>query len=134
MTTKNRFVIAIIGILIFASLVFAAFYGFRKIPSIDEQLPPGSSAIEIRITHPDNRTIWPLNFAIPIQIALKGGEPVTSVDLYVNGSLYGTQHIEDESTNQQLLTLWEWQPGVPGNFILTARAMDASGNTGISNT
>ncbi len=131
-TTKKRLVIVIIGIAILVLLVFAAYYGFRQIPSMDEQLPPGSTPIQVRITHPDHNTVWPLNVAIPIQIALKGVEPVANVELFVNGTLYGTQQIEDNPTNQQYLTLWEWQPGLPGTFILVARAMDASGNTGIS--
>ncbi len=131
-TTKKRLMIALIGIAILAALVFAAYYGFRQIPSLAEQLPPGSTPIQVRITHPDHKTVWPLNVAIPIQIALKAGEPVTSVELFVNGTLYDTQPIKDKPTNQQLLTLWEWQPGLPGTFILVARALDASGNTGIS--
>lgn len=132
-TTKKQFLIAVIGIVIIVLLVSAAYYGFRQIPSIDEQLPPGSTPIQVRMTHPDNKTGWPLNFAIPIQIAAKGVEPITSVELFVNGALYDTQQIDAESANQQFLTLWEWQPGVSGKFILVARAMDASGNTGISN-
>ena len=132
-TTKKRLVTAIIGIAIFLLLVSAAYYGYRQIPSIAEQLPPGSTPIQISITHPKNNTGWPLNYAIPIQIAAIGVEPITSVELFVNGTLYGTQQIEDQSTNQQYLTLWEWQPGISGKFILVVRALDVSGSTGISN-
>ena len=72
-TTKKRLMIATIAIVVLAMLVSAAYYGFRRIPSIDEQLPPGSTPIQVRITHPANNTGWPLNFAIPIQIAIKSG-------------------------------------------------------------
>ncbi len=132
-TTKKRLVTVIIGIAILILLVSAAFYGYRQIPSIAEQLPPGSTPIQISITHPNNNTGWPLNYAIPIQIAAIGVEPIANVELFVNGTLYGTQQIEDQSTNQQYLTLWDWQPGVSGKFILVARALDVSGSTGISN-
>ena len=132
-TTKKRLVIASVGIVILAVLVSAVYYGIRQIPSIDEQLPPGSTPIQVRITHPDNKTGWPFNFAIPIQIAANGVEPITSVDLYINGTLYDTHEIDAEAANQGFLTLWDWQPGISGKFILVARAMDGSGRTGMSN-
>jgi len=131
-TTKKRLVIVIIGIAIFLTLVFAAYYGFRQIPSIDEQLPTGSTPIQVRITHPGNQTGWPLNYAIPIQIAAYGVEPISRVELFINDTLYDTQEISAESSNEHYLNLWDWQPGNSGKFILVVRAMDVSGRTGIS--
>lgn len=116
------------------SLFLLGRWGLGQIPSVEEQLPPGSNPIRIRLMHPENQTGWPLNHPIPIQIYLESKEPVTMVELYVNSILYDMYPLtEAQAGNTQYLMPWLWQPGTTGKFILVARAVDSSGGTGISN-
>jgi hypothetical protein len=117
-----------------AGLFLLGRWGLSQIPSVEEQLPPGSNPIRIRLMHPENQSGWPLNHPIPIQIYLESVEPVKTVELYVNSTLYGLYSLtEAQAGNTQHLMPWLWQPGTTGKFILVARAVDASGGTGISN-
>lgn len=133
---KRKFVwpvLILLLVLCITGLFLLIRFGIQRIPTMEEQIPPGSTSIQIRITHPNSKSGWPLNFAIPIQITAQGQQPVTSIELYVNGMLYDTQSIETDQQNQPYLTLWHWQPGTTGKFILVARALDVFGGTGISN-
>jgi hypothetical protein len=109
-------------------------WALSQIPSVEEQLPPGSNPISIRLMHPENQSGWPLNHPIPIQIYLESIDPVTTVELYVNSTLYDTYPLtEAQAGKTQYLMPWLWQPGTTGKFILVARAVNASGGTGVSN-
>ncbi|MBI9049192.1 MAG: LysM peptidoglycan-binding domain-containing protein [Anaerolineaceae bacterium] len=125
--------LVISGIAFCVGLSIVVKLGIERIPSMDEQIPPGSMPIEVRMSHPGNNTYWPLNYAIPIQISAWGAEPITAIELYVNGTLYETQPVENYSASQRYLTQKYWQPGTSGQFILVAMAVNASGGKGISN-
>ena len=116
-----------------AGLFLLGRWGLGQIPSVEEQLPPGSNQIRVQLLHPENQSGFPFNHPIPVQIFLESTRPVTAVALYVNSTLYDTYLLtEDQVGNTQHLTPWLWQPGTAGKFILVARAVDASGGIGIS--
>ncbi len=131
-TTKKRLVTALIGIAIFLLVVSAAYFGYRQIPSIDEQLPPGSTPIQISITHPGNNTGWPKNYPISVQTSAWGAEPITTIELYINGTLYDTQSVSENTPYDVINSQWKWQPGDIGSYLLTVRAVGAFGSYGIS--
>ncbi len=120
------------AILVFIAAI-AVIWGIENIPSINKQIPPGSSPIHVRITHPDNQTGWPLNATIPIQISAWGAEPITKVDLYINNTIYQSQVYLADQAQKEYESVMHWQPGEIGQYILVAKVMDATGGTGVSN-
>lgn len=76
------------------SLCLLAFFGIRQIPPISEQIPPASSSIHVLIKSPTTRTGWPLNHVVPVQAHARGPNPITELNLFINGFLYASSALE----------------------------------------
>jgi LysM repeat protein len=127
-------ILLVAGITIIGVAAVAVGIGIRNIPSISEQIPPGSTPIHVRITYPDNQTGWPMNSTIPIQISVWGAEQLTNVDLYINNIIYESKSFQTDENKKEYTGWVQWQPGDIGQYIMVAKALDAIGGTGISNT
>jgi hypothetical protein len=114
-------------------LVIVAIWGFRQVPTIDEQIPPGASPLHIRITHPDNQTGWPMNATIPIKLSAWGNEPIQSIDVYINNIIYESKSFQSEDGLKEYDGWIDFQPGEIGEYVLIAKVQDKNGRTGISN-
>ncbi len=126
-------ILLVAGAFIVVLSTLAVILGLKNIPSVSEQIPPGSAPIHVRITYPDNQTGWPLNATIPIQISAWGAQPITNVDLYINNTVYQSQVYPADQVQKEYDSVIHWQPGEIGQYILVAKVMDAAGGTGISN-
>ncbi len=123
--------IVLLGIII-VSVGVLLLIGIRNIPSISEQIPSNSTVFQVNILHPRNQSGWPMNYHIPVTVSAWGAEPVKKIELYINSQLYAVKEINYNQTYENVTAQWRWQPGEEGIYILTARALGASGAAGIS--
>ena len=122
-----------IALIILLGIYFLLHIGIQNIPTMDDQIPPGSTALQIQLIHPANQTGWPVNYPIPVQVSAWGDQPITAVELYINGKLYNSRTVQENKAYQPVTGDWRWQPGSQGTFVLTARAIGQNGTAGISN-
>ena len=132
MSHKRLFtILGIVGLLLVIIIAAGAFLYFRA-PKAANAIPPGGSVVHVGLYAPQGNPSWPLNSYIPLTISIDGSQPLASVDLFVNGTLYESRPILASATTNSRTELWNWQPGTSGDFILVAHAKDVLGATGIS--
>lgn len=132
---KRRTVIIIVLVVLFGlclAAIGAGVFLLLRIPPVADQIPEGSSPVHVQLDVPASPDGYPLNSFIPVGIRAQGGGTITMLELYINGQLYEKISAPEGWTQPELTHLWNWQPGVPGKFILVARAANADGGMGAS--
>ncbi len=129
---KIRWWVSGFGTLLLLVIFGVVFYLVRQVPPIAEQIPEGYSSVAVQIINLPNRSEWPSNSFVPVQFTAQGTRPITKVDLFINGSLYDSKIEEEWMVATEYTSLWMWQPGNEGGYILVVKATDSAGGIGIS--
>ncbi|MFH1184649.1 MAG: hypothetical protein V1755_06370, partial [Chloroflexota bacterium] len=126
---KNYWIIA--GVLIAGCLVgvLGLLWTALSVPPISVQLAENRSRLSAQIVHPLPYSEWPLNSFIPMQVTAYGAEPIRHVELYINNVLLSTK----DGGLETFGGVWMWQPGVAGDFVVSARVVGESGAASLSN-
>jgi len=68
---------------------------------------------------------------LPVNVSASGYQPLTSIELWVNGVLMGIQAAPPEGLFN-FNTAFLWTPGAAGEYSLVARALDSNGDSAVS--
>lgn len=110
-----------------------ALWGLSRVPSISSQLPPEAATVRVTLLSPNPSTSWPLNSFVPLVASAEAGQPIASLELFVNGNLLDKKAMSPSWSFPHYTNLWSWQPGSQGQFTIIVRATDRAGNTALSN-
>ena len=102
-----------------------------KRPHFDSLVPPFSSSVQAHILTPRANSTFPADSFIPIQVSGAGTLPLKTMELWINGKLFGTQS-PGQSGSTAAATIWHWQPGREGTYTLLARVVDEQDHAGVS--
>ncbi len=131
---KKRWLYGGLAVLIVLSLVLGtgAFTFYRRIPSVTNQLASQDETTVI-IVNPASEDRYPADAAIPITALASSGQPITAMELWVDGSLFAAQSPGADEDSKFFYKTWRWMPLVPGEHILVVRAINLDGSVGTSN-
>jgi LysM repeat protein len=110
-----------------------ALWGLTRVPSISSQLPPEAATVRVTLLFPNRNTSWPLNSFVPLVASAEAGQPIASLELFVNGNLLDKKAMSPGWSFPHYTNLWSWQPGSQGRFTIIVRATDRAGNSALSN-
>ncbi|HSR21901.1 MAG TPA: LysM peptidoglycan-binding domain-containing protein, partial [Anaerolineales bacterium] len=129
MTRKTKILLAAgILTLVCGMAVAGVLLGVVSIPPIGEQLPEGANRASVTIVYPAAGGTWPLNSYVPIRVMARAAQPIASVDVFINNTpLEPRKGVVSTWAGQ-----WDWQPGVAGDFVLTARVTTQAGAVSLS--
>ncbi len=128
MTTKRILLGGLILALCCTAAGAAVIVPTRLVPPISKQLPADAAHLYVQMVSPMRESHWPLNAFIPILVQAQAAEQIKQVDVFINGTALQAQ----AGFGKSFSSIWRWQPGVTGDFILTARATGKSGLSGVS--
>src|SRR5512142_1852286 len=106
----------------------AVYLPVSTVPPISEQLPQNLSHLQVQIISPLRESRWPLNSFVPIGVQVQAAEPIDRVEVFINDTALEAQFAMGDAFS----SVWMWQPGAQGDFVITARAAARSGLTSIS--
>ncbi len=138
MQTKNQSPTTgrLIGCLILIVLTFLAGGGIavlaNQIPDVAAQLPPNAGPIIVTLTTPLNEEIIPQNQATTITAEAVGGNPIATLELWIDGTVAQSKNAPSGDL-KQFSAFWTWMPASAGEHILLVRATDTQQNVGQSN-
>lgn len=133
MTTKRpRRWILPASILILAILLLATWLTLNRSFTTETLFPPNNSEASITILSPDGQSTYPADAAIPILVTISHKNPLSSLELWVDGVQVETYHPAGEGENFDVHQFY-WTPARQGNFRILARATDSAGKSTTSN-
>lgn len=103
---------------------------FSKILSLPKLPNAGSTAstpLTVRLVNPRSDGHWPVGASIPIAATAVGGQPIQSMELWVDGAL------SQRSDGGQALVMWNWTLPSLGQHTLLVRVQDVQGHLASSN-
>lgn len=134
MTRKPQRIILWISsiILILGFLTGLFFWSYSKVPSLAQQFPQNQTPLSISIISPDNKSSWPADAFVPVQVTIQSETELKILELWVDGTL--VESIQPEQSGQFISThLFRWLPFVTGGHRLLIRAQDQTGHIAVSN-
>lgn len=127
--TRNR--IVLIALLLPAVAVGILLYRFYEYQNAGLNGLQNSPQLSVAITDPHPYSSASVQSPLPISVAASGYQPLTAIELWVNGVLSGIQAAPPQGLfnfNAAFL----WTPGAVGEYSLVARALDANGDSAVS--
>ena len=125
------------GCLILALLAFLVGGGIallaNLVPTVAQQLPPNAMPLVVTLTTPPNASVVPLNQITNISAEAIGAQPITALELWVDGARWQTKNAPAGSALAQLSAFWTWTPTGEGEHVLVVRATDAEQRVSESN-
>jgi hypothetical protein len=109
-----------------------AFVFYKRIPSVANQLA-SQDETTVLIISPDGSASYPADASIPITAMATSSQPMTTMELWVDGSLFATQSPGTDENASLFYKNWHWMPLVPGEHMLVVRAINLDGSVGTSN-
>jgi len=120
------------GVLVVVGIIVAVGISqITKRPNFNSLVPEYSSPLQVKLLAPSNGGSYPADSSILVQTSAGSTHPITGVELWINGKLFGTQKPLSANTTHPLFQ-WHFQPEVEGSYTTLARATDSGGNTSIS--
>jgi len=110
-------VLIVIGGAIAAAILF--------IPGLSSQVSPASANLIVNLTLPLDDSTVPLNSSTAIQAEALGTQPITTLELWVDGALFASK-TASQSGQKQFFASWGWTPASAGDHTLFVRAGDAA--------
>ncbi len=130
---KKRWFYGGLAVLIVLGLVLGVVMaGIRRIPTVNAQLA-STEETTVLIVNPQSGGNYPADAAIPITALATSGQPMTSMELWVDGSLFTAQSPGADEDPRFFYKTWRWMPLVPGEHILVVRVVNLDGSVGSSN-
>ena len=131
---KHRLLYASLAAIVILSLILGtgAFIFFHRIPSVANQLA-GQGETTVLIISPTSASRYPADASIPITAMATSGQPMTALELWVDGSLFMAQSPGADQDPQLFYKTWHWMPLTPGEHILVVRAVNLDGSVISSN-
>ncbi len=117
---------------LFVIVVVAGMVLYNLIPPMSKQLPPAGGSLLVTLTNPVNGSNLTLNQETAISAEALGLQPVSALQLWVDGALWQTRQAPNASLNQ-FSAFWTWAPTEAGPHTLLVRALDAQGGQAQSN-
>lgn len=126
---KYKVLIVILSVVDIVAIVGAIVLG--TLPSSAQILTPNASPMMVMLSHPGNNTSWPADTTIPIAVDASGEKAITSLELWVDGTLFDevTPEFSEFGTYQS----WFWVPHTEGKHAFFVRAKDELGRKADSN-
>lgn len=106
----------------------AVIWGVKSVRPISEQLPEDYSHLYVQIVSPIPKSRLPLNSFVPILVQAQAQERIKQVEVFINNTPLAPRNGSADSFSDA----WTWQPGVAGEFVLTARVTSQSGAVSLS--
>src|SRR5258708_3405636 len=106
---------------------------YTRIPDLSRQVPPNSAPIIVTLRTPTNGDQVGLNFFTSIEVQAFGIRPITSMELWIDGTSAQTMTPIAGSNSKQYSASFMWTPASEGEHTLLVRAIDADHHVGISN-
>ncbi|NPV75091.1 MAG: hypothetical protein HPY59_01825 [Anaerolineae bacterium] len=110
-------------VLLLIGLVTAGVWFLSNLPEADVQAP--MSPVLVDIVFPENGLETRLDNAVPVSVQAISSRPITHLELWADGQLYGSA---DDASEFQ----WTWQAETAGIHTLVARGRDVQDQTGQS--
>jgi len=120
------------SILILAAILLATWFYLNRNLRPETLFPPNNSGASITILSPDDRGRYPADAAIPIQISVSHDNPLSSLELWVDGIQVETYQPAGEDGPFDVHQFY-WTPTRQGNIRILARATDSAGKSTTSN-
>jgi hypothetical protein len=105
---------------------------YTLIPPLSKQLPPEGDSTVVTLTNPVNGSSATLNQETAITAEALGSQPVSALQLWVDGALWQTKQAPNSGL-AQFSAFWTWMPTEAGPHTLLVRALDAQGGQAQSN-
>ncbi len=112
-----------------AILLIVSVFLIARIPAVAAQIPQTPTIATL--TFPLNGSIVPLHSTVPVTAEAIGEAPITRLELWVDGGLWGTR--DASAVSRQLNGVWDWTPSGEGEHVLLVRALDSAGRIAVSN-
>lgn len=116
----------------FVIVIAAGVALYMLIPPLSQQLPSASGSILVTLTDPVNGSNLTLNHETAISAEALGAQPVSALQLWVDGALWQTKQASNASLTQ-FNAFWTWTPIKAGPHTLLIRALDEQGGQTQSN-
>ena len=116
----------------FVIVIAAGVALYMLIPPLSQQLPSASGSILVTLTEPVNGSNLTLNHETAISAEALGAQPVSALQLWVDGALWQTKQASNASLTQ-FNAFWTWTPIKAGPHTLLIRALDEQGGQTQSN-
>ncbi|HEY5156355.1 MAG TPA: LysM domain-containing protein, partial [Anaerolineales bacterium] len=131
---KKRWLYGGLSVLIVLCLTLGtgAFVFYKRIPSVANQLASHDETT-VLIISPDGSASYPADASIPITAMATSSQPMTAMELWVDGSLFATQSPRTDENASLFYKNWHWMPLIPGEHLLVVRAINQDGSVGTSN-
>ena len=131
---KKRWLYGSLSVLIVLCLILGtgAFVFSKRIPSVANQLASHDETT-VLIISPDGSASYPADASIPISAMATSSQPMTAMELWVDGNLFATQSLGTDENASLFYKKWHWMPLVPGEHLLVVRAINHDGSVGTSN-
>ena len=130
--SRLRFVIWALGSLLLAAIILGAWFIFFKFPDSDNLFPLNQESLTINLVSPEDQSSFPADAAIPIQVSATSADPISRVELWVNGKL-ALEADPAGSSGQHILHHFHWTPLEAGSARVLVRGITAEGQTATSN-
>lgn len=111
-----------------ASLLLYKFYEYRNVGLNGLLDAPQPS---VAITTPQSYSSASVQSPLPVDVVANGYQPLTSIELWVDGILLGVQAAPPTGLFN-FKTTFLWTPGAAGEYSLVARALDSNGDSSVS--
>ncbi len=113
-------------------LIFGVWWIISKIPTLQDQFPQNEISLSLTILKPEEKSEWPADAFIPIQVITAGAAKVNSLELWINGNLVESLKPQ-EQTGVYLNHTFHWLPENTEKSRIFIRAIAESGETASSN-
>ncbi|MGB2963519.1 MAG: hypothetical protein WBB69_05985 [Anaerolineales bacterium] len=119
-------------LLIVALLVGAMVWGISQVPVLADQFPQNDAPVTITILSPDSGSSWPADASIPIQAIVQSDNPITEIELWIDGQRISS--IQPENQGSPFINhIFHWLPITTGDSRIFVRALSSAGNAADSN-
>ena len=131
---KYRLLYAGVAVIVILSLVMGAagYFGLRQIPSVTAQLA-SQDEITVIIVNPASGGRYPADAAIPFTALARGDQPITALELWMDGELVDSQPPGEGDDSTFFYKTWRRMPLTAGEHLFVVRARTAGEAVGTSN-
>ena len=134
MKNQRRWLLGWISILILGLIALSSgiWWAVYKTPTPFDQFPQNEIPLSLTILNPEEKSEWPADAFIPIQVITAGAAKVTSLEFWINGNLVDS-HKPQEQTGVYQDHTFHWLPEKIGKSRIFIRAFTETGETAASN-
>lgn len=120
------------GALILTAIVLGAWFFFFGKPSNNSLFPLNEKVPTILLVTPEDQSTYPADAAIPIQVSATSANPISRVELWINGQLV-TEAQPGATSGQHFSHRFHWTPLEQGRARILVRGITEDGRIATSN-